>query len=192
MSAGAGEWQNMNCGFWGCSGAFVTGSSFWTNVCFSNGLTAPQDEAFSAKAKSNIDGVFYSFSGVIPAGNNCSVTNYGVSAAPSGWLPNGLPTMTVSQLCVRPSNPAIQMISGQECPPVVSLTSSPASIPDGNYSTLTWSSSSDTTSCTSSDFPTGGMISGSYDVYPSSSTTYTISCTGPGGTSTQTESVSVY
>ena len=68
-------------------------------------------------------------------------------------------------------------------PPTVTLSANPTSIRPGASSTLTWSSAN-ATSCTG----TGGWnqnlaISGSMAVTPASTKTYSISCTGPGGTS---------
>lgn len=68
-------------------------------------------------------------------------------------------------------------------PPTVTLSANPTSIRPGASSTLTWSSAN-ATSCTGA----GGWnqnlaISGSMAVTPASTTTYSISCTGPGGTS---------
>ncbi len=67
--------------------------------------------------------------------------------------------------------------------PTVTLMASPATIASGNSSTLTWSSTS-ATSCTASDGWTGTMAaSGMQSVSPASTTTYTLTCTGAGGTS---------
>ncbi len=70
-------------------------------------------------------------------------------------------------------------------PPTVTLTASKNVIDVGETVTLTWVSEN-ATSCTSSGFTTGGLLSGNTDVTPSSRTTYSITCTGPGGSSTST------
>jgi hypothetical protein len=75
--------------------------------------------------------------------------------------------------------------------PSVSLTESPSSITSGQSSTLSWSSSN-VTSCTAS----GGWsetkpTSGTQVVAPTQTTTYTLSCTGSGGSATQSTTVTV-
>ena len=74
--------------------------------------------------------------------------------------------------------------------PTTSLSASPTTITNGNSTTLTWSST-DATSCTSGGFATGGATSGSATVSPSTTTTYTVSCTGSGGTTSGTQTVTV-
>ncbi len=70
-------------------------------------------------------------------------------------------------------------------PPTCAVSVSPTSVVQGNSSTLSWSSTG-ATSCTGTNFSTGGATSGSTSVSPSSSTTYTASCTGAGGTASCT------
>lgn len=72
--------------------------------------------------------------------------------------------------------------------PVVLLTASPSSISTGQSSTLTWSSSY-ATSCTGTNFSTGGAVSGSVSVSPTVSTTYTVNCTGSGGAGSSAKTV---
>lgn len=74
-----------------------------------------------------------------------------------------------------------QSCSVNNPPPTCSVSVSPTAVVQGNPSTLTWSSSN-ATSCTGTNFTTGGSTSGSVSVSPSSATTYTGSCTGAGGT----------
>jgi Galactose oxidase, central domain len=76
--------------------------------------------------------------------------------------------------------------------PTVTLTSSPASIASGDSLTLTWSST-DATSCTASGGWSGTKAtSGSESVGPLSATTsYTLSCSGAGGTTDRTASIVV-
>jgi len=73
--------------------------------------------------------------------------------------------------------------------PVVTLTSSPTNINLGNSSTLTWS----TTNATSCSAPWTGSTgaSGSQSVSPVLNTTYTLTCVGPGGTSTDSVTIGV-
>ena len=71
--------------------------------------------------------------------------------------------------------------------PTVTLTANPASIPQGQSSTLTWSSTN-ATSCTASGGWNGTKsTSGSQSVTPgTSNTSYFLTCTGTGGSVTQT------
>jgi hypothetical protein len=66
------------------------------------------------------------------------------------------------------------------------LTASPTSIYTGESSTLTWSSTY-ATSCTGTNFNTGGAKSGSALVKPASTITYSITC----GSATATATVTV-
>jgi hypothetical protein len=75
-------------------------------------------------------------------------------------------------------------------PPTASLTADPVAIAEGQNSTLTWSSS-DATSCTGSNFSTGGATSGSVVVSPTVSTTYTLDCSGPGGSAQDVVGVAI-
>ncbi len=74
--------------------------------------------------------------------------------------------------------------------PGVALVASPSMIESGESSTLFWVSGN-VTSCTSSDFDTGGATSGSVDVSPSVTTVYTIECTGDYGPASDDATVSV-
>jgi len=71
-------------------------------------------------------------------------------------------------------------VNVQEPPAVtVDLSASDTSITRGDSSTLTWRSSN-ADSCTSSDFSTGGSTDGSTNVFPTTNTSYGITCTGAG------------
>ena len=73
--------------------------------------------------------------------------------------------------------------------PTASLTANPASIIAGGSSTLTWSSTN-ATACTGGGFSASGT-SGSAAVTPNATTTYGITCTGPGGSATANAMVTV-
>src|SRR5947208_761005 len=77
-------------------------------------------------------------------------------------------------------------------PPVVSqFTAMPASIERGQSTTLTWSASGQVTEV-SVDQAVGFVASsGSVQVAPQATTTYTLKATGPGGTATKTVTVTV-
>jgi hypothetical protein len=82
--------------------------------------------------------------------------------------------------------------------PTVSLVASPTSVPPGGSSTLTWSST-DATSCTASNVGAEGSTwagpkptSGSDVRGPLTATaTYSLACTGPGGTASQAVTITV-
>lgn len=75
--------------------------------------------------------------------------------------------------------------------PTVSLVANPTSITAGAASTLTWSSTN-ATSCAASDAWTGTKgAAGSLAVTPAATSTYTLSCTGAGGTVSTSATVTV-
>lgn len=74
--------------------------------------------------------------------------------------------------------------------PTATLTANPATIFTGQSATLTWSSTK-ASSCTGTNFSTGGVTSGSVSVSPSATTAYSVSCTGPGGTANANATVTV-
>jgi hypothetical protein len=75
--------------------------------------------------------------------------------------------------------------------PTVSLAASPAGIAAGESSTLTWSSTG-AGSCTASGGWSGARAtSGSQAVNPSSTTGYALTCTGAGGSASQSATVTV-
>jgi hypothetical protein len=75
--------------------------------------------------------------------------------------------------------------------PTVSLSASPTSIISGQSSMLTWSST-DATSCTASNGWSGALgTAGSQTVSPTATTTYTLACSGTGGTASGGATVNV-
>jgi len=82
--------------------------------------------------------------------------------------------------------------SGQSPPPRIDFSADPTSIESGQTSWLSWSTQ-DATSCSSSDGWSGSRpTSGSYRTPAlSSSTTYSLSCNGPGGGALARVTVSV-
>jgi hypothetical protein len=65
-------------------------------------------------------------------------------------------------------------------PPVAHIFASPTYIYTGDSSEISWWSTN-ATSCNGTGFSTVGATSGSTTVYPSGNTTYSVTCTGPGG-----------
>src|SRR3989344_6010438 len=76
--------------------------------------------------------------------------------------------------------------------PVVSLTADPTSIQVGQSSVLNWTSQN-ANSCTRSGGWSGASsLSGNLTVSPSQTTSYTVSCTGPGGQATAATTITVF
>jgi hypothetical protein len=75
--------------------------------------------------------------------------------------------------------------------PIVSISATPGTIPNGGSTTLSWSAS-DSTSCTASGGWSGSKgTSGSQPVSPASTTGYTLTCTGPAGQDAASVTVTV-
>ena len=75
--------------------------------------------------------------------------------------------------------------------PTVSLTAMPATIFPGQSSTLAWTSTN-ATSCTATGAWTGSQpLSGEVTVLTASTATYTLTCTGAGGSATRTTTITV-
>ncbi len=85
-------------------------------------------------------------------------------------------------------NPALCAPSTE---PTLTLTATPASIEEGDDAVLAWSSTN-ATSCTASGGWSGSKsISGEEEVSPEETSTYTLACTGAGGTVTKSVTVTV-
>jgi hypothetical protein len=114
---------------------------------------------------------------------SCSATHYNCVAGSSANNVNGLGAYTWS--CVG-SGAGTTASCSEAKPPTAILSANPSIIDSGESAKLTWSST-DATSCASTNafFSTGNAASNSngVSVTPSSSTTYSIICSGPVGTS---------
>ena len=100
-----------------------------------------------------------------PASNGCTWWRVAFNDGLTGW------TSQSSVAAVSPTAPP------------VSFSANPASVPPGVSSTLSWSSTN-ATSCTGVGFSPSG-VSGSLSVLPTATTVYSITCTGSGGSTTQ-------
>ena len=104
--------------------------------------------------------------------------NIDYTTAPDGWSFEGYLTKAV------PVPPPTNL-------PTITFSASPTSISAGSSSTLTWTTTN-ATSCTASNGWTGAKAtSGTQSVSPITSTTYTITCGGIGGSITQSVVVNV-
>ncbi|HEY1042221.1 MAG TPA: CARDB domain-containing protein, partial [Candidatus Paceibacterota bacterium] len=81
-------------------------------------------------------------------------------------------------------------IQQEPVPPTANLTLTPTLIAYGGASILQWGSTN-ATSCTGTNFSTGGATSGSLSVTATQDTTYTVTCTGPAGSASDSELLSV-
>lgn len=90
------------------------------------------------------------------------------------------------------ANQSVIVTVTQPTPPTVSLTATPTTVPSGGSSTLNWSSTN-ATSCTASGGWTGAKALGGSETLTNRTQTasYTLSCSGAGGTASQTVTVSV-
>lgn len=86
-------------------------------------------------------------------------------------------------------NPALCAPTNHE--PTLTLTATPTRIDEGEDAMLTWSTAN-ATSCTASGGWSGAKsVSGEEEVSPEETTTYTLACTGAGGTVTKSVTVTV-
>ncbi|XKT74229.1 MAG: hypothetical protein ACJKTH_02655 [Patescibacteria group bacterium UBA2163] len=104
-----------------------------------------------------------------------STTNYSVTCTGGGGSRSDSSTVTVTT-----PTPA----------PTASLSASPSSLTQGQYTTLSWSSSN-ASSCAGSGFSTSNRTSGSVTISPNSTTNYSVTCYGTGGTASDSSRVTV-
>ena len=81
-------------------------------------------------------------------------------------------------------------VDSSQTPPTASLSASPTSVTAGQSTTLTWSSTN-ATFCSSAGFTTDGATADFVSLTPLQSTTYTLSCTGLGGSASAATRVTV-
>ena len=111
----------------------------------------------------------------------------------TNWSGFGLGTHTLTATArdaagnTTTSNAVIVQTPSTGGTPTVTITASPASIPQGGSSTLTWSSTNATSCALSGGYSATVGTSGTQVVTPGvSNTSYTITCTGTGGSASQT------
>jgi beta-glucanase (GH16 family) len=150
----------------------------WTSL---NGLTTlPSGTSVSYEARTSTDDSTWSTWATVPtSGSLSSLTSnryIQIEANLSSSVSTATPLLT--QLSLGYSIPIAS--------PTVSLSSSSTTLSAGSSTTLTWSSSN-ATGCTASGGWSGARaISGSAPVSPTATTTYSLSCTGNGGTTSAT------
>ena len=126
---------------------------------------------------------------------SCSATWTSSTAVNGSQSVSPNSSTTYSITCSSPSGDANDSASitvdGVPPPaaPSVSLAANPSSITAGQSSTLTWTSNN-TTSC-SATWTSSTAVNGSQPVSPGSSSSYTITCSGPGGNASDNASITV-
>jgi hypothetical protein len=106
-----------------------------------------------------------------------ATTSYTLTCTGTGGSANATAAVTVN-----PAPPA----------PTVTLTASPTTITAGGSSTLSWSSANATTCMASGGWSGSEAIpNGTQQVMPTATTSYTLTCTGAGGSAAATTSVTV-
>ncbi len=107
-----------------------------------------------------------------------ATTNYTITCTDGVKTATANATVTVNEVPVDPE-------------PAIIFTATPGTITNGSVATLSWSTA-DATSCTASGGWSGAKsLHGSQSVSPSTNEMYSLTCTGPGGTTIQSVSVTV-
>jgi hypothetical protein len=108
----------------------------------------------------------------------------------SGTIVISAPTAVVSAISSPVSFPVKVTVTAMFVPPTVSFTASQATITQGQSSTLSWTTTN-ATSVSISGVAGTQPVNGSVVVSPAATTTYTLTATGPGGTSSAATTVTV-
>jgi len=129
--------------------------------------------------------------------NSCTVDNgIGTVSPNSSTSVNPSQTTTYTVVCTGAggtSAPSTATLTVYQPPSCSNFSASPSQIVEGSQSTLSWSCSNVDNSCSlSAAQGTSFTGNGSYNVSPTRSTDYTLSCTGNGGTRTFNTSLTVY
>jgi trimeric autotransporter adhesin len=187
----------------------LTSNSTYTLTCNGAGGTAAQGATVTVSANPKASVSFSASPSTISSGGSSTLTwtsNNATSCTASGaW--SGAKALTGSQstgaltanstytlTCTGTGGSAAQSatVSVSQPAPTVSLSASPSTVASGSSSTLSWSASN-ATSCTASGGWSGTKaMSGSQSMGAlTSNTTYTLNCTGTGGSAAQSATVSV-
>jgi hypothetical protein len=105
-------------------------------------------------------------------------------------LANAAPGDYFINIIAQPSSNAGTYALSVSAAPTVSLTPSAASVTQGGSVTLTWSSQNATTCAATGGWSGAQQVSGTFQTSAlSATTTFTLACTGPGGTTTVSATV---
>ena len=204
----SGAWSGTK----GVSGSQSTGpvkeNSTYTLTCTGFGRSATQSATVSVTSLAPTVSISAGPSTIASGGSSTltwSSTNATACTASGAWsgskgtsgtqstgaLTN---SATYTLTCLGPAGSAAQSttVSVKAPLPTVSLSVGPSAISSGGSATLTWSSTH-ATACTASGAWSGNKaLSGSQSTGAlTANATYTLSCTGPGGSAAQTAMVSV-
>jgi len=180
----------------------VTFSAGWSNWIVNGsigytvtGATPAPNATLSASPSSITSGSNSTLSWSSSNATSCSGSGSGFSTGGSTSGTDGVSpssTTTYRVTCTGPggSDSASARVTVSAAAPSANLSASPSSITSGNSSRLSWSSSN-ATSCSGSGFSTGGNTSGYRYVSPSSTTNYSVTCTGSGGSDSDSARVTV-
>lgn len=104
-----------------------------------------------------------------------ATTTYTLTCSGAGGAATAMATVTVTQ----------------PVPPTVTLTANPSTVNAGSASTLAWSTTNATSCAATGSWTSSTAPSGTQSVTPAATTTYTLSCLGPGGTTPASVTVTV-
>jgi hypothetical protein len=168
--------------------------------CTSSPYTVVKPITITVMPTTQLTGTLYSDVASVVAGgtahlvwssNNatsCKGTNFNTSGATAGtMMVHPRVATTYGLACTGAGTTVTQSATVgilAHAPPTVTLSTDGAyGIVAGSTAHITWATT-DATSCSSVGFSTGGAMSGTVAVNPEAQTSYSISCTGPGGSAT--------
>jgi len=126
--------------------------------------------------------------------SSCAGTGFSTGGAIAGSVTvTSSNSITYRVDCTGPGGSAsaqTRVIVAANTIPVANLTIYPATIGSGGSAALSWSSTN-AASCLGSGFNTNNATSGSVPVTPPTSTTYSVTCTGPGVSASGNATVTV-
>ena len=173
-----------------CTGS---GGSVTRSVTVSQVAASPPTLSVSVNPTSITAGQSTTFSWSSSNATNCTGSRGGSYPTSGSFVDYPSSTTTYGMTCTGPggsiTRSATVTVSAAASPPTLSVSVSPTSINLGESVTFSWSSSN-ATSCTGSrggSYPTSGSFS---HTPPSLPYTYGMTCTGPGGSVTQSATVS--
>jgi len=206
--AASGAWSGAKAVSGKQSTGPVTANSVYTLTCSGSGHSASQSATVSVMSAAPTVSLSASPSTIASGGSStltwsaknataCTASNgWSGSKATSGSQSTGALTKgtTYALSCTGPGGTASQSttVSVKSALPTVSLSVGPSAISSGGSATLTWASTN-ATACTASGAWSGTKaLSGTQSTGAlTASATYTLSCTGTGGSAAQSATVSV-
>jgi trimeric autotransporter adhesin len=203
--SGSGGWSGSKAVAGGSSAVTLTATTTFVLSCTGAGGTATQSVTVTVEAPQptlTFTGTPTSITPPSSATLNWTATNATSCTASGGWssskpltgsqtvTPTSTTTYTLTCNGGAGTTPVVRSVTIEVlAAPTLSFTASPASIPRGSSSTLTWATSN-ADSC-SAPWTSITLANGSEVVSPVGTTTYTLTCTGGGGTVSRTVTVTV-